>query len=95
MPRIRFEGLPAVSSCTDFFNQQIISRIAPFLIEVEVDYMRFYDERLSNCLLFIDLVEVKKNDEYGGRCSDLCSSKTMFFIHQYIFTMLLLNCFLP
>lgn len=60
MPRVRFEGLPAVSSCTDFFNQQIISRIAPFLIEVEVDYMRFYDERLSNCLLFIDLVEVKK-----------------------------------
>lgn len=45
-----------------FFNQQIISRIAPFLIEGErdVDYMGFYDKRSSNCLLYIDLFKAEK-----------------------------------
>lgn len=45
----------------------------------DVDYMGFYDERLSNCLFF-DLVEVKKIGEYGGGGSDLWSSKTMFLL---------------
>lgn len=43
-----------------FFNQQIISTIAPFLIEGDMDYVGFYYKRNSNCLLYIDVVEAEK-----------------------------------